>query len=149
MRIVQYRAVRNRNTVARSAEAAGVAIRMALKLKLRQSLVPAHLISRRPILRSYFEAAEIEAGRDRAAGQRPIPLTAGGLPYPRGHNDLRAFSARDVVAEYPVGRRSGTRRLAQGEQGTRIPVPNLGGVNAMPVRDLVRLRGAGRVPTPQ
>src|SRR4051794_22470569 len=53
----------------------------------------------RPVFGRHLKPGEVEAGRDRAAGQRPVAEAFGGLPCVGGHDRLRALARREIGAE--------------------------------------------------
>src|SRR5665213_3193824 len=88
-----------------------------------------------PVLGRQLEAVEGKAGRDRAADQGPVAEGFRRLPGARRHRELRHLVAVDVGAEpddfffravhhFELERRAG------------VIVPDLGGVDTMPVRAL-------------
>lgn len=82
---------------------------------------------------------EQESRRDRAADERVSTERFCTLPRTRRHNDLRPLSlveiaSKDVIPDDTVFRDT------QRERRTRIPVPDLGRIDAMPARLFARLQ---------
>src|SRR6202158_4157746 len=98
-------------------------------------VVLARFGSRRPPPRRQLEALEREAGRDRAAGKRPIAEAFRRLPRARRHRDLRNLAAGEIGAkadDFFLG--AVDHRQLQRRAG--VIVPDLDRVDAVPVRAL-------------
>ena len=93
---------------------------------------------RLPTLRRQLELREIETWRDCAADQAPCAEALRALPAARMHKGLRTLPVQPIGAETKV---LAPAVLMQPEQQRRaaISVPELGGIDAMPARDLARL----------
>ena len=89
---------------------------------------------RRETLGRHFEMLKLKAGRYRAADQGEVALAARHLPLAGRHHQLRHLGLVDVVAQnVPVlADRDLQRRAA-------IEMPDLGGIDAVPARDLPAL----------
>jgi hypothetical protein len=100
------------------------------------SAFTASICFRAPAGRRKLEAVECKARRDGAAEKRPFAEGFGGLPGMRRNHRLRRFAGGKIGAEAQPD--YGTARLGDGEFERRagIPMPDLGGVDAMPMRAL-------------
>src|SRR5579871_699431 len=77
---------------------------------------------------------ELEGRRDRTSDQRPVAGAFGALPGGRGHNRLRPL-ARGEIGSEPHGVLAATLvGDLQAQCTAGVIVPNLGGIDAMPVR---------------
>jgi len=112
-----------------------LALRKSPAPRLLQAPRPIRSLRRPPLWRQ-FEAGKVEARRDGAAEERPVAERLRRLPGTSRHRRLGSFAAGEVAAE----RQSldASRRVGDFKQKrrARIPMPELNGVNAMPVRAL-------------
>ena len=93
--------------------------------------------ARRPALGRELEALEFETRRDRAAHQRPVAEAFGCLPDMRRHHRLRAFAGREIGAERDaLDRTVAARGDLEPQRAAGVVVPDLGGVDPVPVRAL-------------
>ena len=74
-------------------------------------------------------------GRYRAADQGPVAVALGGLPGVRRHDRLRHFAGREIGAELDAALAAVIGDL-QRQRRARVVVPDLDGIDAMPVRAL-------------
>src|SRR5207237_10618348 len=81
-----------------------------------------------------------EARRDGAADQCPGAKAFGGLPAISGHHYLRPLGGFEVGPEDIFVDDSALMAEAEPERGTRVPVPDLGGIDAMPGRIVASLQ---------
>src|ERR1700735_4502753 len=91
---------------------------------------------RLPTMRGQLEMPDLESRRDCAAHQGPRPQALGRLPGIRRHHDLWTLAVAKAVTETMYCHRLAIRRDPQFERSTAIPIPDLGGIDAMPSRDL-------------
>src|SRR5690606_23075571 len=89
-----------------------------------------------PVLGCELEAGEAEAGCHRAADQGPVAEARRRLPPAGRHDLLRPLPVLEIRAETALLACAAVRRQGKPERGTRIPVPDLGGIDAVPVRAL-------------
>src|SRR5215216_6441294 len=89
----------------------------------------------RPALRRHFKTREVETGRDRAADQRPGAEAFGLLPSVSGNRRLRPLASRQIGAEPQRGNAVGVHNPER-QRRARVPMPDLGGVDAVPARTL-------------
>src|SRR5690606_20620963 len=89
--------------------------------------------------RSEFEAGEIEGRRDGTPDQGPVAKRACGLPDPARDDDLRRLAQTEVAAEAQVPGRASIVAHREFERRAVVVVPDLVGIDAMPVRALAGL----------
>ena len=92
-----------------------------------------------PTLRRELEAVEFERWRDRAADEGPIAERTRGLPLVWLDDDLRTLARIEVGPEGAPPCRFSFDAGLELERCARIEVPNLGSVDAMPVRTFAGL----------
>ena len=90
----------------------------------------------RPVLRRHLERCKLKSRRDRAAHQCPRAEAFGSLPVAGRHDTLRPLAHRDVRADLHAADRAAGSRHLQHQRRTRVVVPDLGRIDAMPVRSL-------------
>src|SRR4029079_8061819 len=88
-----------------------------------------------PTFRCELEFSKLEPGRDGAADQGPVAIALGGLPGVRRHDRLRLFAACEIRTELYAALAIVASDL-QRQRCARIIVPDLHGIDAMPVRAL-------------
>src|SRR5689334_8929839 len=103
--------------------------RFSEKIMLNQQSLP----FRGPVGVGQLKRREVETRRDGAADQRPRAETARRLPRMRRHDCLRPLAGGEVGAE-AQGLSWTDACDRQFERGARIVVPDLGGIDAVPVR---------------
>ena len=106
--------------------------------------------ARRPTLWRQLELRKLESGRNGAADQCPVAAALGCLPGVRRHDRLRHFAGREVGAELYAALAAVISDL-QRQRRAGVIVPDLDGVDAMPVRALAARqqeinRGRSRTP---
>lgn len=95
---------------------------------------------RAPIRRRQFEAFEFECRGDGATRQSPAADSLRRLPAGGRHDDMGRLASREIRTEMPrlrlvtIGGQGHDQRVAGGE------MPDLGGIDAMPGRDLTSLK---------
>src|SRR5262245_49763156 len=90
-----------------------------------------------PVLRGELETGEFETRGDGAADQRPVAEAFGRLPGTGRNNRLWPFAGREISPERDaLDRPSRTRRDFERKRRARIIVPDLGGIDPMPMRAL-------------
>src|SRR6202790_1481084 len=90
----------------------------------------------RPGPRRQFESRKIETRRDGAAAKRPITERLHRLPGMSRHDRLRALAGGEIAAERQALDASRRRRDFKRQRRAGIPMPNLDGVDPVPVRAL-------------
>src|SRR5579864_635392 len=91
---------------------------------------------RRPALWRQLEVLEVKARRHSAAAERPIAERLRRLPGLSRHHGLRPFAVRKIAAKHHIFDASLAVRDFQLERRAGVPVPDLGGIDPMPVRAL-------------
>src|SRR4051812_17278706 len=89
-----------------------------------------------PALGRHFEAVKGESGRHGAAHQRPGTERARCLPAEARHDHLRSFALAEIRAEAMHIDMPAIMREAEIQWRARMPVPDLIGIDAMPMTDL-------------
>ena len=102
----------------------------------REGYASAQGLARRPVLRRHLERCKVKSRRDRAAHQCPRAEAFGSLPVVGRHDALRPLAHRDVGAELHAADRAAGSSHLQHQRRTRVVVPDLGRIDAMPVRSL-------------
>ena len=97
--------------------------------------------ARFPAARRQFETRKIEARRDRAADERPGAEAFRSLPGAGRHDRLRALASRQIGTKlHALDRASLARRNLECKRRARVVVPDLGGIDAMPMRAFASAR---------
>src|SRR5439155_21263679 len=101
-----------------------------------------------PALGRHLESIEREGWRHGAGHQRPGPERARRLPAETRHDHLRSFALCEIGAEAMHIDMPAIMREAEIQGCARMPVPDLIGIDAMPMADLAFAqqiidRGAG------
>lgn len=95
--------------------------------------------SRMPPLRRKLEAIEFERRRDRAADEGPGTKRTRGLPLEWLDDELRTLTGAQVGPQDPPPSRLSFDAGLELERCAGVEVPDLGGVDAMPMRTLASL----------
>ena len=85
--------------------------------------------------RRQLEFRKIESRRDGASDQRPVAGAFGRLPGMRRHDRLRHFAGGEIGSE-PEAALAAVIGDLQGQRAAGVIVPDLDGIDAMPVRAL-------------
>src|ERR1700748_1108453 len=103
-----------------------------------RSLPPKRSVaSGRPVVGGYFEALELEPGRDGAADQRPLTKTLRRLPGVGRHYRLRPLAGAEIGAQREAFDRAvGVERDLELERGAGVIVPGLDRIDLVPMRAL-------------
>ena len=84
-----------------------------------------------------LKSGERKSRRDRAAEQRPVAEALRRLPGARRHDGLRLLAGGEVAAEPDsLDRRRDLAAISSSERRAGVEVPDLGGIDAVPMRAL-------------
>ena len=101
-----------------------------------------------PTRRREFKTGEVEGRRHSAADQRPTTERARCLPHAARYDDLRRLAQPEIAAEPEMMNGMAIIAHREFQSGARIMMPDLVGIDFVPVRAFARLeqeedRGAG------